>query len=269
MKNLGLRRFSPAVWIVLAWVAAALTGSHRQGTLWHGLVAFLDRFSFRAFGGFPAAQAYAGHFVRLINIITSPTFVAARHVGHVPRPPRLRRPDHGARRRPYGRGRPARPAPRLDASAPSLDDDRPRRGAGDLGRRAVLAPFPVLRSSRRARCCRSSWPPRSCSSPARAPRPQPSSRRRSIRTKSRGSRSAPTRSRSMRSRSRERRRQPSVVWRRSRSRWSCGWRRSRSPLSFATLASSLPSPRTRSSRSAGRPSSAWRRAWRSGSTACS
>jgi hypothetical protein len=42
--------------------------------VWRAMLDFLDGFSFRAFGGFPAAQAYMADFVRAIDLASHPTF---------------------------------------------------------------------------------------------------------------------------------------------------------------------------------------------------
>jgi hypothetical protein len=77
VKGLGLRRFSPAIMTVLAWVAVWFTSArYVQGgsSSWHAIVAFLDRFAFRAFSGFPAAQQYAGELIHALDWLSTPTF---------------------------------------------------------------------------------------------------------------------------------------------------------------------------------------------------
>jgi hypothetical protein len=72
-----LRRFAPALWVVLAWLGVWLTdnGYVPNGhTLWWELTAFLDRFTFKAFGGFPAAQAFVAGVIRLVRMGTPWSF---------------------------------------------------------------------------------------------------------------------------------------------------------------------------------------------------
>jgi hypothetical protein len=72
-----LRRFTPVAWIVLAWIGVWLTANRYVPdghTLWGELIAFLDRFTFKAFGGFPAAQAFVAGIIRLVHLGTSWSF---------------------------------------------------------------------------------------------------------------------------------------------------------------------------------------------------
>jgi hypothetical protein len=77
-KGLALDRFAPVLWVALAWVGAWFTAGHEMRSspqLWSDILDFLDRFTFRAFGGFPAAQQYVANLIRLIDWSTFPTFV--------------------------------------------------------------------------------------------------------------------------------------------------------------------------------------------------
>ncbi len=74
MKKLDLRRFSPALFTLVAWLGVAFTESRGGSAGWHWLIAFLDRFAFRAFSGFPAAQEYVGHLIQVSDWYTGLTF---------------------------------------------------------------------------------------------------------------------------------------------------------------------------------------------------
>jgi len=78
MKKLGLQRFTPIAWVVLAAIAASLTRRYAHGhvTPWGELIYFLHRVVFKVFGGFPAAQSYAVDVVKLGSWIVSETFGA-------------------------------------------------------------------------------------------------------------------------------------------------------------------------------------------------
>ncbi len=74
--GLGLRRFAPVAWVALAWLGAWFSGSGELRSsphAWEAIFAFLDRFVFKAFGGFPAAQAYARDFVLVLEHAVLPT----------------------------------------------------------------------------------------------------------------------------------------------------------------------------------------------------
>jgi hypothetical protein len=75
-RRLGLARFAPVAWVALAWLGAWFTGDHyvrATPSLWGSVLDFLDRFSFRAFGGFPAAQEYVAEIIRLVDWYTAPS----------------------------------------------------------------------------------------------------------------------------------------------------------------------------------------------------
>jgi hypothetical protein len=76
----GLRRFVPALWVTLAWLGVWFTADRFVGagaeTSWHELTAFLERFAFKAFGGFPAAQSYAVDLVRVLRWGSHPALAA-------------------------------------------------------------------------------------------------------------------------------------------------------------------------------------------------
>ena len=79
MKRLDLKRFTPVLWVTLAWFGTWFTADRYMAgghTTWQAILDFLDRFTFRAFGGFPAAQAYVADIIRLIDWSATPTFAA-------------------------------------------------------------------------------------------------------------------------------------------------------------------------------------------------
>ena len=74
--GLGLRRFGPALGVALGWLGVWLTGYRELRSsppMWDAILDFLDRFTFKALGGFPAAQSFAKDFIRLIDFATMPT----------------------------------------------------------------------------------------------------------------------------------------------------------------------------------------------------
>jgi hypothetical protein len=72
-KGIALGNFAPMLWVVLAWLGARFTRDW-EGTTWDGILDFLDRFTFKAFGGFPAAQDYIANIIRLLDGLAAPSF---------------------------------------------------------------------------------------------------------------------------------------------------------------------------------------------------
>jgi hypothetical protein len=77
--RLALWRFWPVIQLASAWLGLWFTGGNFFASTpdtWSWMVAFWRGFAFRAFGGFPAAQAYAVDLVTAIDASTAATFGA-------------------------------------------------------------------------------------------------------------------------------------------------------------------------------------------------